>query len=86
VGKKARIIQACLDSKGFIICKSALYNFSTIEERKSNINLFLLYMASEPTGNTKDLNFYKKTRRMMSKPYYITKYWMCIGKYKMDNR
>jgi hypothetical protein len=51
MGKKARIIQASFNDKGFVIHKSALYDFSTVEKRKSAaIDPFLLYMASEPVS------------------------------------
>ncbi|PYH40502.1 uncharacterized protein BP01DRAFT_361227 [Aspergillus saccharolyticus JOP 1030-1] len=51
--RKARILQAHFDGEDLVIRKSGLYNFATRELREKNIPLFLLYMASRPTGNTK---------------------------------
>jgi len=51
--KKARLIQAHFDSGQLVIRKSKLHDFSTLEGLDRNVNLFMLYMASECVGNTK---------------------------------
>ncbi|KAL4921313.1 hypothetical protein BDW62DRAFT_219470 [Aspergillus aurantiobrunneus] len=51
-GCAARIIQAHYSQGRLIVYKSRLYYFNDPHLRQSYVDLFLLYLASEPVGNT----------------------------------
>ncbi|KAL4941983.1 hypothetical protein BDV06DRAFT_222607 [Aspergillus oleicola] len=48
----ARVLQAHYSEGQLIIFKSKFYFFDNPTKRDDNINLFVLYLASEPVGNT----------------------------------
>lgn len=51
-GYGARILQAHYQEEKLVVYKSRYYDFGDAEERYRNTRLFLLYLASEPVGNT----------------------------------
>ncbi|KAL4949086.1 hypothetical protein BDW69DRAFT_188667 [Aspergillus filifer] len=48
----ARILQAYYSEDELIVFKSGLYHFNDKHKRDDYINLFMLYLASEPVGDT----------------------------------
>ncbi|KAL4807902.1 hypothetical protein BDV18DRAFT_159110 [Aspergillus unguis] len=52
-GYAARVLQAWYIDEELVVCKSKYYYFDTLEERRENMKLFLLYLGSEPVGDTR---------------------------------
>ncbi|KAL4966171.1 uncharacterized protein BDV14DRAFT_199304 [Aspergillus stella-maris] len=48
----ARVSQAYYSEEELIVFKSKLYHFDDKHKREDHINLFMLYLASEPVGDT----------------------------------
>lgn len=51
-GTQGRILQAYTNNEGLVIQKSKLYDFSTLENFREFINLFLRYLTSNAVGDT----------------------------------
>lgn len=50
-GYRGRILQAHNDTEGLVIRKSQLFDFSTWEKAKGNLDIFLQFMCSDPVDD-----------------------------------